>query len=63
MRLTLGPVVRMWTKAINIVFNLVYSWNQRVDLSAEAADEIKFRFECEGQCSGQPIWPINPQII
>ena len=62
MGLALGPVVRMWTRAIYIVINSANSLNQKVDLSAEAAHEIKFWSECLDQYNGQPIWPINPQI-
>ena len=62
MGLALGPVVRMWTRAIYRVINLANSWNQKVNLSEEAAYEIEFWSECLGQYNGQPIWPINPQI-
>ena len=62
MGLALGPVVRMWTRAIYRVINSANSWNQKVDLSAEAAHEIKFWSECLDQYNGQPIWQINPQI-
>ena len=62
MGLALGPVVRMWTRAIYRVINSANSWNQKVDLSAETAHEIKFWSECLDQFNGQPIWPINPQI-
>ena len=62
MGLALGPMVRMWTRAIYRVINSANSWNQEVDLSAEAAHEIKFWSDCLDQFNGQPIWPINPQI-
>ena len=62
MGLALGPVVRMWTRAIYRVINSANSRNQKVDLSAEAAHEINFWSECLDQYNGQPIWLINPQI-
>ena len=62
MGLALGPVVRMWTRAIYRGINSANSWNQKVDLSTEAAHEIKFWSECLDQYNGQAIWPINPQI-
>ena len=51
----------MWTRAIYRVINSANSWNQEVDLSAEAGYEIKFWSECLEQYNGQPIWPVNPQ--
>ena len=62
MGLALEPVARMWTRAIYRVINSANSWSQKVDLSVEAAYEIKFWYECLDQYNGQPIRPINPQI-
>ena len=53
--LALGPVVRLWTRAINRVISLANAWNQKVDLSVEAANEIKFCSECVGHYNGHPI--------
>ena len=62
MRLALGPVTRMQTRALYECIKSVPRWDSPVSLSSEASLEVEFWFQCLGQFNGQPMWPISPDI-
>lgn len=62
MGLALGPVSRLWTRAMYRDILSAEFWSQRIALSPEALREVQFWKESFEECHGQPIWKANPKI-
>ena len=37
-------------------------WDEKIKLSNQALEELLFWKHCFGQCNGQPIWPVSPDV-
>ena len=61
MGLALGPVVRLWTRALYREIMQAASWDRLFLLSEEAQNEVKFWMENFSN-SGYPIWAPCPKI-
>ena len=57
MALALGPVTRLMTRSLYAVLNSRTAWCQRLELTAEAAVELKFWLHEIEKFNGQRIWP------
>lgn len=62
MGLALGPVSRLWTRAMYRDILSAEFWSQRIALSPEALREVQFWKDSFEDCHGQPIWKVNPKI-
>ena len=62
MGLALGPVRRLWTRAMYHDILSAEFWSQHIALSPEAMRETQFFMESFDDCHGQPIWKTNPRI-
>ena len=56
MSLVLGPVARLWTRALNRDSSSATTWDRKIILSIEGQKEIKFWAEEFDNCHGVPIW-------
>ena len=61
MGLALGPVSRLWTRAMYRDILSADFWSQRITLSPEALREVQFWEDSFEDCHGQPIWKTNPR--
>ena len=57
MALALGPVTRLMTRSLYVVLSSRTAWCQRLELTAEAAVELKFWLHEIEKFNGQCIWP------
>ena len=57
MSLALGPVARLMTRSLYSVLNSRDSWCQRLSLTDEARDEVKFWLARVSEFNGQNMWP------
>ena len=62
MGLALGPVSRLWTRAMYWDILSAEFLSQRIALSPEALREVQFWKDSFEDCHGQPIWKVNPKI-
>ena len=62
MGLALGPVSRLWTRAMYYDILSAEFWSQHIALSPEAMREVQFWKESFDDCHGQPIWKTDPKI-
>ena len=62
MGLALGPVSRLWTRALYLDILPAEFWSQRITLSPEAAREVEFWKDSFHHCNGRPIWDADPKI-
>ena len=60
--LALGPVSRLWTRAMYHDILSSEFWSEHTALSLEAMQEVQFWKESLEDCHGQPIWKANPWI-
>ena len=62
MSLALGPVARLWTRALYRNSSSATTWDRKIILSIEGQKEIKFWAEEFDSCHGAPIWKRAPKI-
>lgn len=62
MGLALGPVSRLWTRALYRDILSAEFWSQHIILSPEAAREVEFWKDSFHHCNGRPIWDADPKI-
>ena len=62
MGLALGPVSRLWTRALYRDILSAEFWSQPISLSPEAARGVKFWKDSLHHRNGRPIWDANPKI-
>ena len=62
MGLALGPVSRLWTRALYRDSKSAEFWSQRITLSPAAAREVKFWKDSFPHYNGRPIWDADPKI-
>ena len=61
MGLTLGPVVRLWTRECDHIVQSCDSWDKKRALPEGAHKEIQFWSE-NFENDGQPIWQVSPKV-
>ena len=62
MSLALGPVTRLWTRALYRNVSTANTWDRKLMLSDEAVKEIEFWMEQFDDCQGAPIWKSSPKV-
>ena len=60
--LALGPVARLWTRALYRNSSSATIWDRKIILSIEGKKEIKFWAKELDSCHGAPIWKRAPKI-
>ena len=61
MSLAIGPIVRLWTRALYGIINQRIFWSDRLALSTEAWDELNFWQHNIVQLNGRAIW-FSPSV-
>lgn len=61
MMLAMGPVVRLWTRAIYTDICQALSWDRRIALSLRSRTEVQFWKE-NLDTTGYPVWTPSPKI-
>lgn len=61
MMLAMGPVVRLWTRAMYTDICQALSWDKRITLSLSSQTEVQFWKE-NLDTKGYPIWTPSPKI-
>ena len=56
MSIALGPVARLMTRSLYTLLNSRHSWYERLQMSPEAAEELRFWHKCFSDFNGQNIW-------
>ena len=62
MSLALGPVTRLMTRSLYATLNSRVAWCQKLLLTPEAVEELKFWFNEVTKFNGQRIWP-KPSVV
>ena len=63
MSLGLGPVSRLMTRSMYATLNTRLSWCQKLELLAEAMEEVRFWLHSLESFNGQDIWPKPSAVI
>ena len=62
MSIALGPVARLMTRSLYTLLNSRHSWYERLQMSPEAAEELRFWHKCFSDFNGQNIWRSSSAV-